>query len=189
MKTKSMVVYTTTLLACIIFGFNTTVYAQYHTPPVLGTLNTENGVPNFGNNNVYDKTYYLTHPIIGWNWAYQLGIIDEALHMNAYHGKTDMNFQSNLRNQDDDMILYLEMPGDNGYAGPGSFNTQCMWYHPELTLDTTNNFQPINGDPNGAVYGWRTKALGAQGTGQDQWRWVLQTTGATTRQLVLSDLW
>ena len=87
MKTLRMTVVTVTIAIVVLLTMGNTLHAQIQTPPPLGTLTNENGLPNFNNTNVYDRTYHLTHPIIGWNWGGEVSNFDIAMHTNTAHTK------------------------------------------------------------------------------------------------------
>ncbi|MBL7973844.1 MAG: hypothetical protein JNJ85_02960, partial [Candidatus Kapabacteria bacterium] len=173
-----------TFIAAILFVAQYCYAQQFVNPPVFGTFGND-GI-NFQaaafRNNATPKFHF------GWNWGSQGGIVDDALGINTYHTHRWLNYGSQNRPADADLILLIDQFGDWGYAGFGPFNTQSMWYHPEITVDSTNSFVPITNDIQGAVFGWYNK-VGTRGTGVDSLRWSLTTTNINWHQPVLWNMW
>lgn len=185
------------IILVTIFVTTLSAYAQNNiNPQPLGTFTTDN---IDWNSTVFNTN--INYFVRSWNWARPCKKLDDALYINSYHNINFDNIIETNLDVPDNLPVFQQLYGDpnnwwrgagltQSWSTPSLFNTQSMCYHPELTVDTTDSFQPMLNDAQGAVFGWLTKQLGARGTGTDQWRWVLQANQVSgTRVKVLSNAW
>ena len=208
MKTIPMAVITVTMLLVVLVK-PVIVSAQYQTPPPLGTLTNENNTPNFNNTNVYDKTYYQTHPILGWNWGGNGSNFDNALHTNTAHTKFLYHpihwFPTNYINEFNNtvfpdstrLILYLDLKGGSTddtirkYYQP-MVNCIAQQIEPTIAVQESQAFTPRPADKEGGVFGFKTKnkvRILSDTTALDYPRVLLDKDSITTPALILSTLW
>ncbi|MBX7154911.1 MAG: T9SS type A sorting domain-containing protein [Bacteriodetes bacterium] len=212
MKTLRKTVVTVTIAIGVLLTLGNTLHAQIQTPPPLGTLTNENGLPNLNNTNVYDRTYHLTHPIIGWNWGGEVSNFDNAMHTNTAHTKfyyaTNWygnrpadSMYNNLKYPDSTrFFMYLDYKAINSVF---LYDTIRKYYHPMLnciaqqieptiTVQESQAFTPRPADKEGGVFGFKTKSktrILSDTTQPDYPRVLLDKDSVTTPQLVLSKLW